>query len=595
MRSVVLGVVILAMAGCNNRSNVQCEQNSNCNLSGGGLCVAADTGNMWCAYPDPDCSGGYRYSDQDVGDGVGGECVPYTEPPESSFTLTVAVGGSGSGTITSTPSGLACAKGTCTYKFAAGTQVSLAASPSTGMFLGWSEECHGSGGCALTMDRDRTVAALFGTPGEALWSFQLGGALQDQAVAVAVDSNSDVLVTGMFHGSFVVGSTTLTSSGGSDIFVAKLSRATGDVLWIKTFGSPGDDYGVAIATDANDNVYLAGQLAGAIDFGGGARTPAGSVDAFVVKLTATGQHGWSNTFGGPYLDSASGLSVAGSTVAVVGTFSSSMTVSGQTLTTNGSGGYAATYTTAGDFVRVKGFTGSGSCNPHGVAVDSAANVLVGGTYNGTLDLGNGAITTNNYDVFVSKFSSMGTYLFGKTFIGTSNDAGGEISVDGSDNILITGTFSGSVDFGGATSVNTNSNNLAVIKYSPAGSYRWAQVFGGTTARLNATRSSSNAAGDVVVAGYFCGNLAFANITMASVQACNLDSDMFAVRLAAADGVPLTGTRAGGSSPDAAYGVAQAPSGNYFLAGQFTGFADFGGQARTSAGDADAVVVALAPL
>ncbi|MBA3458669.1 MAG: hypothetical protein H0T46_01820 [Deltaproteobacteria bacterium] len=30
---------------------------------------------MWCAYPDVQCPGGYRYSDQDTGDGLSGECV----------------------------------------------------------------------------------------------------------------------------------------------------------------------------------------------------------------------------------------------------------------------------------------------------------------------------------------------------------------------------------------------------------------------------------------------------------------------------------------------------------------------------------------
>ena len=76
MRSFVIGVTIVALAACNKGSNVQCDQNSNCDLSGGGMCIAASTGNMWCAYPDPLCPGGYRYSDQSIGDGVSGECVP---------------------------------------------------------------------------------------------------------------------------------------------------------------------------------------------------------------------------------------------------------------------------------------------------------------------------------------------------------------------------------------------------------------------------------------------------------------------------------------------------------------------------------------
>ena len=69
---------LIAVAACGGRQNVQCEQDSDCDLSGGGLCIAAPTGNEWCGYPDPDCASGYRFSDLDVGDGVSGQFVAET-------------------------------------------------------------------------------------------------------------------------------------------------------------------------------------------------------------------------------------------------------------------------------------------------------------------------------------------------------------------------------------------------------------------------------------------------------------------------------------------------------------------------------------
>jgi Tol biopolymer transport system component len=62
--------------GCGNRVNVQCEISPNCNLTTGGICELAPTGNHWCAYADSSCPGGARYADQDVGDGLSGQCVP---------------------------------------------------------------------------------------------------------------------------------------------------------------------------------------------------------------------------------------------------------------------------------------------------------------------------------------------------------------------------------------------------------------------------------------------------------------------------------------------------------------------------------------
>lgn len=88
LASTMLPVVVFATAGCDKRANVQCLENPNCDLTAGGICAAAPTGNHWCAYPDPACAGGYRFTDQDVGDGVSGMCVAQTDagvdaPPDS--------------------------------------------------------------------------------------------------------------------------------------------------------------------------------------------------------------------------------------------------------------------------------------------------------------------------------------------------------------------------------------------------------------------------------------------------------------------------------------------------------------------------------
>jgi len=79
LASTMLLATALAVAACDNRANVQCLENPNCNLTTGGTCAVAPSGNHWCAYPDATCPGGYRFSDQDVGDGVSGMCVAATD------------------------------------------------------------------------------------------------------------------------------------------------------------------------------------------------------------------------------------------------------------------------------------------------------------------------------------------------------------------------------------------------------------------------------------------------------------------------------------------------------------------------------------
>jgi uncharacterized repeat protein (TIGR02543 family) len=78
-------------------------------------------------------------------------------------TLTVSTAGSGSGSVTSTPAGISC-PGSCSHAFAAGTSVSLTATPAAGStFTGWSGACSGTGSCSVTMSADQSVTAMFTT------------------------------------------------------------------------------------------------------------------------------------------------------------------------------------------------------------------------------------------------------------------------------------------------------------------------------------------------------------------------------------------------------------------------------------------------
>ncbi len=78
------------------------------------------------------------------------------------YTLTVNKDGSGTGTVTSNPAGIACG-GDCSNVYNSGTVVTLSASPDAGcIFSGWSGGgCSGTGNCQVTMNGNTTVTATF--------------------------------------------------------------------------------------------------------------------------------------------------------------------------------------------------------------------------------------------------------------------------------------------------------------------------------------------------------------------------------------------------------------------------------------------------
>ncbi len=115
-------------------SNGGCSMNAACtNTVGSNTCT---------------CTAGY------VGDGITCTAINYM--------LTTAKTGTGSGTVTSAPSGIFCGAD-CTEAYSSGTLVSLSAAAQSGSsFAGWSGGgCSGFGTCSVTMNSAKTVTALF--------------------------------------------------------------------------------------------------------------------------------------------------------------------------------------------------------------------------------------------------------------------------------------------------------------------------------------------------------------------------------------------------------------------------------------------------
>lgn len=130
--------------------------------------------------------------------------------------LRVLKAGWGSGTVTSTPSGI-----NCGYKCAelfdnTVTSVTLSAQAATGsVFLGWSGDCTGTGPtCVVTLDADKTVTATFdgaytisgsvrtplGSP-IAGATITLGGAVD---TTVITDASGNYSITGLINGDYTI-------------------------------------------------------------------------------------------------------------------------------------------------------------------------------------------------------------------------------------------------------------------------------------------------------------------------------------------------------------------------------------------------------
>ena len=130
------------------------------------------------------------------------------------------------------------------------------------------------------------VIVKYDSSGAFQWTY--GPFVNTGFTGVAVKSNGNVLATGHFSGSRNFGGGLKVSAGGEDIVLLEVSSA-GTFVRAKTWGGTGDDIPKSVAVDYADDVFMAGEFASSIDFGGGVMNGPGAPnhDLFVAKLDAT--------------------------------------------------------------------------------------------------------------------------------------------------------------------------------------------------------------------------------------------------------------------------------------------------------------------
>jgi RNA polymerase sigma factor (sigma-70 family) len=265
------------------------------------------------------------------------------------------------------------------------------------------------GGNILTSAGNDIFVAKLDPQGNHLWSARFGDvnpqvdALQE-ATGIAVDPDGNVVLIGRFAGTSSFGGSTLASAGGTDVFVAKFD-SSGNPLWSKRFGDAASQAARALALDTSANIWITGEFAGSLDFGGGTLTGAGNTDVFVAKLDSSGGHLFSDRFGDSGRQAAGSIAIdAVGHVILIGDFDGAIHFGSKTLTSIGpSDVYIAKLDAAGHPLWSKQFPGNGI--GRSITSDAAGHIAAVGNFLDTIDLGSGpTASTNERDIFLLKLA-----------------------------------------------------------------------------------------------------------------------------------------------------------------------------------------------
>ncbi len=346
--------------------------------------------------------------------------------------------------------------------------------------------------------------------GDLLWAISIGGSENEYFTTMSLDNSGNLYLTGSFMGAvdFDPSNTNfiVTSNGEYDFFIVKLD-ASGNFVWVKTFGEQTQDFGITIHTDSNNNITITGTFSGLVDFDPSAGThyvqAIGIGDMYILKLTNQGEFLWVKTIdvsSAGYsksfdYDQDGNMLMTGRFTGTID-FDPSNNVFNLTAGPNGEDHlFILKLDANGNFIWAKKIGNEEPWqNVRAITSDLSGNVYITGAFKGTLDfdpnsdIHNVTATNSVTDIFLLKLNANGNFEWVQNFggIGDIVNEGWFVTVDDQNNILISGKFGGEVDFDSSneTAILTSSGNMFnkdafLAKYDFNGNYIWAISVGGT--------------------------------------------------------------------------------------------------------------------
>lgn len=273
------------------------------------------------------------------------------------------------------------------------------------------------------------------------WAVRMGGTGEAWGQSIAVDplGSGDVYILGSYTRTidFNPGGEPyeLTSNGKHDFFIVKLDR-WGKLLWAKSIGGTGEDFGFAMALDPqNSDVVITGDFTGQVNFNpedsSHIFTSGPSFDIFILKLNSEGDFVWLKPMYGAGSNGGAGYGIA--------------------IDPNGSG---AVFTTGY-------FEGEVDFDPDPKGIYFLNSVGMN-------------------DVFISKLDRKGNFVWAKSLGGMGDDKGSAIAFDPEvGGVYIMGNFTQTVDFDPDTSTtfpltSIHSNDIFISRFYGSGDFHWAK-------------------------------------------------------------------------------------------------------------------------
>ncbi|MGB0522471.1 MAG: RHS repeat-associated core domain-containing protein, partial [Flammeovirgaceae bacterium] len=300
--------------------------------------------------------------------------------------------------------------------------------------------------------------AKYSPEGALIWAKKATGPQKEYVNDLHTDANGNLYITGFYGTNVDFDGRAVSSSNGTDMFVAKYDT-NGNLVWMKAGTGTSAIQGKGVRADAAGNVFVSGWFYNDITFDGVNRINASNwqSDVFLAKYDAQGNFLWAQTGGTIGVDYGFRMEVdAQGNAYIVGSYTAGANFSGQTLTTQVAGkrdAFVAKYDENGNLKWIKTHGSPNDDYLNAIAIDAQGNVYLGAHYANTVTVGNQVLTapsgTTN-DLLLIKYDTFGNLIWAQNGNSTGNSGVNALTVAPSGELYIAGWHSGVATIGGQT-------------------------------------------------------------------------------------------------------------------------------------------------
>ena len=336
------------------------------------------------------------------------------------------------------------------------------------------------------------------------------------------------------------------------IFLISLSISAQELEWVKTIGGEGMDIPRKVISDNSGNIYTVGTFNETVNFnpnsGSFELTSNGQADIFVQKLDSTGDFLWAISVGGIDNENLTEITLDNSgNVFITGSFMGSVDFdpSNNNFIVSSSGEYdffILKLDTSGNFLWVKTF--GEQTQDFGITINSNSNdnITITGTFTGLVDFDPGAGTHYVQAIgigamYILKLTNQGEFLWVKTIDVPSAGYSISFDYDTDENMLMTGTFTGTIDFDPSNNVfnltagSNGEDHIFILKLDANGNFIWAKKIGNEEPWQFVRAITTDLLGNVYITGAFQGTIDFdPSAATYFVTATNSATDIYLLKL-----------------------------------------------------------------